>query len=106
MEYSKDELKQFEKEMEVYKVTKNISDKDYTFYDENKFYKDNGGLNQDGSIVLYGYNANEGKVVYNRPILYIELREKLQQLYKYLGKKEFAIKKSMENLAEQVSVKG
>lgn len=92
MDYSKEDLKQFEKEMEVYKITKNIEGKDYTLYNEDKFYKDNGGLSQNGSIIIEDYNSDKGKITYKRPITYIVLREKLEQLYKLQGKREYAIK--------------
>lgn len=92
MEYTKEEIKQFEGEMEVYKITKNIDGKDYTFYNEDKFYKDNGGLSENGSIILKNYSSDKGKVEYTRPIIYIELREKVQQLYKFQKKREYAIK--------------
>ena len=92
MDYSKDELKEFEKELEVYKITKNIDGKDYTFYNEDKFYKDNGGLNENGAIILEDYNSDKGTVTYKRPITYIVLREKLQQLYKLQKRREYAIK--------------
>ena len=54
-EYSKEELKQFEKELEVYKITKNIEGEDYTFYNNEKYMIDNGALSQDGSVIITGF---------------------------------------------------
>lgn len=111
MEYSKEELKELERELESYKITKNFDGKDYTFYDEDRFYKDNGALSKTGAIVIDDYNSYKGEITYKRPIKYIELREKMEQLNKLQGKREYAqkmhdkeIEENLKSLEENMQV--
>lgn len=92
MEYSKDELKQFERELETYKVTKNIQGKDYTFYNEEQYMKDNNALSKNGAVII----GND------RPIKYEILKDKFQQLYKLQGRREYAQKMHEKELEENL----
>ena len=78
--YTKEELKAFELEMGKYKLPKG-------FYDENQYLKDKGALSSRGAIIM-------GEL----PLLYEVLRDKLNQLYKLQGRREYAIKKQAESL--------
>lgn len=92
-EYSNEELKEMEGELESYKVTRNIQGKDYTFYDEERYLKDKGALNKYGAVILNGV-----------PILYKVLRDKFQQLYKLIGKREHFQKINSTELAESIKI--
>ena len=110
-DYSKEELKQLEIELEDYKITKNIGDKDYTFYNEEQYLKDNGALNKFGAIIVNGYHEEYNQKfdyyypVIDSPSLYELLKDKIEKLYKMKGKKEFAIKESLKNLSSQINIK-
>lgn len=98
-QYTNQELRVFEKEMnEKYLIKKVLSDgKEYQFYDEEKFQKDNGGLGGLGGVILTEM----------KPIQYELNQNKLHQLYKLQGRTEFAKKQeaiSTETLVEKVSV--
>ncbi len=89
------QLQEMDREMQKYLVTKNIdfpSRRTVTFYNYEQWFKDNGGLSKDGAVV---YKENE-------PILYTELNNKLNQWQSWKGKKEFAIKKSAEELEKGI----
>jgi len=111
-EYSKDELKELEIELENYRITKSFNGTDYTFYDEEKYYLDNGAKNKYGAIIVTGYcqkwnhNANPPYQYSwcDYPSKYEVLRDKIEKLYKIQGKKEYAIKKSLENLVENMQI--
>ena len=55
--------------------------------------KDEGALSQDGAVI---YN--------NNPCLYEILQDKLSKANKLLGRKEFAVRKEMEELSEKLTV--
>lgn len=107
--YSKEELKQFENELEDYKLTKNIQGIDYTWYDDTKYMKDNGALNEYGAVIITGYDTKYNRLgepypVCDYPTKYLIIQNKFEQFYKYLGKKEFAIKQSIKNLTDTMKI--
>lgn len=107
--YLKEELKEFEIELENYKVTKNINGKDYTFYDEESYLKSISALNEKGDVIVTGYEIKYNKIgepypICDYPSKYEIIRNKFQQLYKMQSKKEYAIKKSLEGLEDQIKI--
>lgn len=111
-EYTKEQLKEFERELESYKITKNIQGKDYTFYDEEKYMVDNNAKNKYGAVIVTGYcqktnwtaNPPYQYSFCDYPAKYEIIKDKIEQLYKMQGKKEYAIKKSLESLEENMQV--
>lgn len=115
-EYTKEQLKEFETELESYKVTKNIKGKDYTFYDDESYLKDKGALNRNGDVVITGYEIRYNKLgepypFCDYPSKYEIERNKIEQLYKLQGKREYAQKmnqketdESILNLADEMQV--
>lgn len=106
-EYSNEELREFEKEMESYKITKTLDCGDEViFYDEDKYLKDNGALNENGDVMVTGWHEEENmKNDYYYPVCdyppKLELiTNKLEQLYKLQGRTEYAKKMELDGLKE------
>lgn len=84
--YSTEEIRETEKELENYRVTKTITEKGVdvkiSFYDETKWMQDNGVLGKYGGIIMGDSLPNQYEI----------LRNKLTQVYKYQHKREYAQK--------------
>lgn len=116
-EYTKEQLKEFEQELEKYRITKPDSrGKEISFYDDESYLKDIGALTRNGAVAVTGYETR-----YNRlgepypfcdyPSKYEIIRDKIEKLYKLQGKKEYAQKmnqketdESILNLADEMKV--
>src|ERR1035437_8631303 len=81
-DYTNQELKELEGRLEEYKIVKNIDGKEYTFYNETKWYQHYGALGPNGGIILGN----------SRPVKFELMRYKLEQLYKFQGRREYAQK--------------
>lgn len=106
-EYSKEELKELEKELENYKITKNIKGKDYIFYNDESYLKDIGALNRNGDVVIINYQTRynskgEPYAWCDYPTKYELIREKIEQLYKLIGKREYAQKINDKELDKEL----
>lgn len=98
-EYTNKELRELETLLNTkYLIKKVLSDgKEYQWYDEEQWQKDNGGLGNGGGVLFNGM----------LPIQYEINRDKLSKMYKLQGMTSFAKKKEMEEiekLVEQVKV--
>ena len=92
-DFSNEELKQLEHELETnYKISKTIDGKPCNFYNEVKWYQDNGAMGYFGGIIIDG----------TPPYKYELLRDKLQQLYKFQGRREYAQKMNREETKQDL----
>ncbi len=84
--YSPEEIREKEKDLENYRITKTIIEKgvevEISFYDETKWMQDNGALGKHGGIIMGDSLPNQYEI----------LRNKLTQVYKYQHKREYAQK--------------
>jgi hypothetical protein len=90
--YTKEELRAFHKELEVYRITKTVAGQKCSYIDFDKYLIAKGALvRQSGG---YGPAILEPKIA-----LYEELTDKWDQLRDMLNKKAFAEAKRLEELA-------
>lgn len=91
-DYTIQELRDFEKEMEVYKTKKaKVRDVEYKFYDELKWYQDNGAIGPNGGVILG-----------DSPVKFEILRNKLWKMYALQGRREYAQKMNREEIKQDV----
>ena len=91
-DYTNQELREFEKELEVYKITKTLENGIViSIYDELRWYKDNGGLGINGGVILG-----------DSPVKFEVLRHKLWSLYKAQGRREYAQKMNAQETKKDV----
>lgn len=109
-EYSKEELKELENELENYKITKTLSSGEIiTFYDDDSYLKDNGALSIIGDVFVTGYETRynikgEPYSWCDYPTKYEVLRDKIEKLYKLQGKREYAVKMNTKNIVENMQI--
>ena len=88
-EYTNSELKEMEKELQNYKITKTLSNgEEVTFYDEQKFFINKRVLSKNGAIMMVGSEKY--------PVPYALLKDKLDKLYGLERKRQYARKKELE----------
>lgn len=112
-EYEKGELLSLEKEMnEKYKIIKTYEGKEFILYNEEQWFKDNGGMNKDGKIIVTGF-CQKTNWKANPPYQYSWceypskfeiLRDKLWKMYNIQKKREYAIRKSIKEFERQIKV--
>lgn len=93
------ECQEFHDLMQKYKKEKILSSGvSVTLYDERQFLIDNNALASDGAVVVKGYRRLDDGSIDCKQILFETLSLKLEQWGNWLGRKEFAQKKLLENM--------
>lgn len=90
-QYTTEELRAFEREMEKYKITKDINGNSCVFYNEVKWYQDNGAMGIFGGIII---DSNPPK--------YEILRDKLWKMYALQGRREYAQKMNNQEVKQDI----
>jgi hypothetical protein len=112
-EYSNQELREFEKEVEKYRVEKEDKKGKYTYIDFWKYLQDQGAISKDNAIQITGFkyvkcheHKDCEKIECDLPIYEI-LNDKWRQLCKLRGRTEYAKAqdlKSLDGIADKFKI--
>lgn len=92
-ELSKEELKELEKEMSAFIVTKKLGDRTLKYVDDIAFLKAKGALTSDGKVVVSVLGEPTRYVTY-----YAFLTDAMSQVRTHIAKREYAKRKGLEEL--------